>query len=133
MTILQAIFLAWCRGRRVCPGVELGAPGAGAVAVGLARAGAGVRHDGALGHAGGDRRLFLAGLAGDDHGLGAGTSAPGLERPNARLAWLLVIGSIPAAVLGFVLEDWFESLFGEPAWVSLFLVATAAILLGVNG
>jgi len=50
--------------------------------------------------------------------------------PNARLAWLLAIGSIPAAALGFLLEDWFESLFGEPAWVSFFLVVTAAILLG---
>lgn len=49
--------------------------------------------------------------------------------PNARLAWLLVIGSIPAAVLGLLFEDWFESLFGEPAWVSFFLLVTAAILL----
>jgi len=48
--------------------------------------------------------------------------------PNARLAWLLVIGSIPAAVLGLLFEDWFESLFGEPAWVSFFLLVTAAIL-----
>jgi len=49
--------------------------------------------------------------------------------PNSRLAWLLVVGSIPAAVLGFLFEDWFESLFGEPAWVSFFLLVTAAILL----
>jgi undecaprenyl-diphosphatase len=49
--------------------------------------------------------------------------------PNARLAWLLVIGSIPAAVLGYLFEGWFESLFGEPAWVSFFLLVTAAILL----
>ena len=49
--------------------------------------------------------------------------------PNARLAWLLVIGSIPAAILGFLFEDWFESLFSEPAWVSFFLLVTAAILL----
>ena len=48
--------------------------------------------------------------------------------PNARLAWLLVIGSIPAAVLGLLLENWFESLFGEPGWVAFFLVVTAAIL-----
>ena len=49
--------------------------------------------------------------------------------PNARLAWLLVIGSIPAAVVGFLFEDWFESLFSKPAWVSFFLLVTAAILL----
>ncbi len=49
--------------------------------------------------------------------------------PYARLAWLLIIGSIPAAVLGYLFDDWFESLFGEPAWVSIFLLVTAAILL----
>jgi undecaprenyl-diphosphatase len=49
--------------------------------------------------------------------------------PHARLAWLLVIGSLPAAVLGLLFEDWFESLFSEPVWVSFFLLVTAAILL----
>ena len=48
--------------------------------------------------------------------------------PQARLAWLLVIGSIPAAVLGYLFEDWFESLFGQPAWVSFFLLVTAGLL-----
>lgn len=48
--------------------------------------------------------------------------------PEARLAWLLVAGSIPAAVIGYLLEDFFESLFGQPAWVSLFLLVTAGLL-----
>jgi undecaprenyl-diphosphatase len=48
--------------------------------------------------------------------------------PEARLAWLLVVGTIPAAVLGYLLEDFFESLFGEPAWVSFFLLVTAGLL-----
>lgn len=48
--------------------------------------------------------------------------------PLARLMWLLILGSIPAAVLGFLFEDFFESLFGEPAWVSVFLLVTAALL-----
>jgi undecaprenyl-diphosphatase len=48
--------------------------------------------------------------------------------PLARLAWLLVIGTLPAAVIGYLLADWFESLFSEPAWVSLFLLGTAGIL-----
>jgi undecaprenyl-diphosphatase len=49
--------------------------------------------------------------------------------PLARLAWLLVVGTLPAAVLGYLLEDWFEALFGAPLWVSVFLLATAGILL----
>ncbi len=50
------------------------------------------------------------------------------DDPDARLAWLLVVGTIPAAVLGFLLEDFFESLFGQPAWVAVFLLVTAAVL-----
>jgi undecaprenyl-diphosphatase len=48
--------------------------------------------------------------------------------PLARLMWLLILGSVPAAVLGFLLEDFFESLFGKPVWVAFFLLVTAALL-----
>ena len=48
--------------------------------------------------------------------------------PLARLMWLLIAGTIPAAVLGFLLEDFFESLFGKPVWVSVFMLVTAALL-----
>ncbi len=48
--------------------------------------------------------------------------------PNARLMWLIIVGSIPAAVLGYLFEDFFEALFGEPVWVSFFLLVTAALL-----
>ena len=49
--------------------------------------------------------------------------------PHARMLWLLVIGSVPAALLGLFLEDFFESLFSEPVWVSIFLLVTAALLI----
>jgi len=48
--------------------------------------------------------------------------------PMARLAWLLIIGTIPAAVIGYLFESLFESLFSAPVWVSLFLLATAVML-----
>jgi undecaprenyl-diphosphatase len=48
--------------------------------------------------------------------------------PLARLMWLLILGSVPAALIGYLLEGFFESLFGEPAWVSVFLLVTAALL-----
>jgi undecaprenyl-diphosphatase len=48
--------------------------------------------------------------------------------PMARLGWLLIIGTIPAAIIGYFLEDWFESLFSKPVWVSLFLLVTAGTL-----
>jgi undecaprenyl-diphosphatase UppP len=47
---------------------------------------------------------------------------------HGRLAWLIVIGSVPAAVLGLLLESFFERLFGEPRTVSLLLIATAGLL-----
>jgi len=48
--------------------------------------------------------------------------------PLARMGWLLVIGTVPAAVLGFLFESWFEALFSEPVWVSMFLLGTAGLL-----
>jgi len=48
--------------------------------------------------------------------------------PNARLGWLLVLASIPAALAGALFEGFFESLFAAPAWVGFFLLVTAAIL-----
>ena len=50
------------------------------------------------------------------------------RNPLARLGWLLILGTVPAAVVGFFLEEWFAVLFSRPAWVSLLLLATAAIL-----
>jgi len=45
-----------------------------------------------------------------------------------RLAWLLVLGSIPAAVLGLLFESFFEKLFGTPTVVSLLMIVTAGML-----
>jgi undecaprenyl-diphosphatase len=48
--------------------------------------------------------------------------------PDARLAWLIVLGTIPAAVIGWRLEEFFESMFGRPAAAAGFLLVTAALL-----
>lgn len=47
---------------------------------------------------------------------------------ESRLGWFIVVGSIPAAVAGLLLEDWFESVFGDPRWAALFLIGTAVLL-----
>ncbi len=49
--------------------------------------------------------------------------------PQARLAWLLLLASLPAAAAGLLLKDWVEAAFGRPAVVSGFLLVTAALLL----
>ncbi|MEM7331888.1 MAG: undecaprenyl-diphosphatase UppP [Chloroflexota bacterium] len=47
---------------------------------------------------------------------------------ESRLGWYIVVGSIPAAIAGLLLEDWFESVFADPRWAALFLIGTAALL-----
>jgi undecaprenyl-diphosphatase len=50
------------------------------------------------------------------------------DDPNRRMAWLIVIGTLPAVVLGLVLEDFFEALFGAPLWVGVLLLGTGLLL-----
>ena len=48
--------------------------------------------------------------------------------PDRRLAWLLVAASVPAAIVGVVLNDLIETVFREPRLVAMTLVAGAIIL-----
>jgi undecaprenyl-diphosphatase len=47
---------------------------------------------------------------------------------NSRLGWFIVVGCIPAAVTGFLLEDFFDSIFSQPTWAAFFLLVTAGLL-----
>ncbi len=51
-----------------------------------------------------------------------------VETPDERLAWYIVVGCVPAALAGGLLEGWFEQAFGRPEMVAYFLLATAALL-----
>ncbi len=53
-----------------------------------------------------------------------------LADPDARLGWLIVIGSIPAVLAGFFFNDFFESLFADPFSTGRDLVITAIFLAG---
>jgi undecaprenyl-diphosphatase len=72
-------------------------------------------------------RGWLRTVTSAPHTLG-GVRARAGEDLQGRLAWLILIGSIPAAVLGLALEDFFEMLFGAPSLVSILLLCTAALL-----
>jgi len=50
------------------------------------------------------------------------------EDPFKRLAWLVVVGTIPAGLMGVLLKNEFESLFSSIAAVSFFLIITGIIL-----
>ena len=51
-----------------------------------------------------------------------------LEPTEARLAWLIIVGTLPAALMGFLCQDFFESLFSSPGWVAALLLVTGGIL-----
>jgi undecaprenyl-diphosphatase len=69
--------------------------------------------------------LFRAGLDGLLDTVGISRS---FDRDQARLAWAILLGSIPAALAGFLLADFFEALFGKPPAVAVLLIVTAGIL-----
>ena len=48
--------------------------------------------------------------------------------PDRRLAWLLVAASVPAAVVGVLLNDLIETAFREPRLVAMTLVAGGVVL-----
>ncbi|NOZ71005.1 MAG: undecaprenyl-diphosphatase UppP [Chloroflexi bacterium] len=45
-----------------------------------------------------------------------------------KLLLAIIVGSIPAAVLGYLLNDFFESLFGKPMAAATFLIFTGFLL-----
>jgi undecaprenyl-diphosphatase len=58
-----------------------------------------------------------------DRGIGEGDD-------DARLGWLLVIGTIPAGILGLALQHPLRTLFASPETASLFLILNGILLLG---
>src|SRR5574341_480083 len=49
--------------------------------------------------------------------------------PDIRLAFYLAIATVPAAVLGGLLHDFFETLFASPPTAALMLIITAVVLM----
>jgi undecaprenyl-diphosphatase len=54
------------------------------------------------------------------------------QDPFKRLTWLVVIGTIPAALMGVLFKNEFESLFSSVAAVGFFLLITGFILWGAE-
>jgi undecaprenyl-diphosphatase len=53
----------------------------------------------------------------------------GAEDADARLGWLLAIGTVPAGVLGLLLEHPLRSLFASPTSAAIFLTINGVLLL----
>lgn len=50
------------------------------------------------------------------------------QNKNATLAWLLIIGTIPAGILGLLFEESLKALFAVPAYAALFLLGNGIML-----
>jgi undecaprenyl-diphosphatase len=53
------------------------------------------------------------------------------ERPvsrDGRIAWLLVLATLPAALVGAVLEDWIDTTLGEPVIIAVSLIVFGVLL-----
>jgi undecaprenyl-diphosphatase len=59
---------------------------------------------------------------------GRSLASRSLDEPEARIAWLIIVGTVPTALMGYVGEDFFESLFAAPVWAAGLLLVTGLIL-----
>lgn len=55
-----------------------------------------------------------------------------IETSNERLAWLLIIGTIPVAIAGLLLDKIVQQDLGKPIPASVFLLLNGAVLFGVE-
>ncbi|HVV24438.1 MAG TPA: undecaprenyl-diphosphate phosphatase [Pseudonocardiaceae bacterium] len=55
-----------------------------------------------------------------------------IETSDERLAWLLIIGTIPVGIAGFLLDKVVQEDLGKPIPASLFLLLNGAVLFGVE-
>src|SRR3954463_5212237 len=53
-----------------------------------------------------------------------------VEKPNERMAWLLILGTIPVGIVGLVFEHSLRTIFAKPLAAAVFLTINGLILLG---
>jgi len=51
-----------------------------------------------------------------------------IDDPDQRLAIMLVVGTVPAGIIGLLLQDPLKTLFGNPRLASVFLIVNGGIL-----
>jgi undecaprenyl-diphosphatase len=51
-----------------------------------------------------------------------------IDDPSQRLAIMLIVGTVPTGIIGFLLQEPLKSLFGDPRAASIFLIVNGGIL-----
>lgn len=54
------------------------------------------------------------------------------EKPFKKLSWLIIVGTIPAGIMGILLQKQFEALFTSIFYVGIFLIITGLLLWGAE-
>ena len=52
--------------------------------------------------------------------------------PDAKLGWLLIVGTIPAGILGLALQETLRKFFASPEYASIFLALNGLLLFGAE-
>jgi undecaprenyl-diphosphatase len=65
-------------------------------------------------------------------GLGRSLRDREITDPDAKLGWLLVVGTIPAGILGLTLQDSLRNFFAKPEYASIFLALNGLMLFGAE-
>ncbi len=55
-----------------------------------------------------------------------------IKDADAKLGWLLIVGTIPAGIVGVLFQEKIQSLFASPRTTALFLMGNGIILLGAE-
>jgi undecaprenyl-diphosphatase len=55
-----------------------------------------------------------------------------VDSPDERLAWMIVIGTIPVGITGLLLEHTFRTILGRPIPAAIFLMINGAVLYGAE-
>ena len=55
-----------------------------------------------------------------------------IKDTNAKLGWLLIVGTIPAGILGILFQEKIQSFFASPRTTALFLMVNGVILLAAE-
>ena len=63
-------------------------------------------------------------------GLGSSIASLKVQTPEQRLAWMIILATIPVGIAGLGLEHLFRVAFSRPVPTSLFLAANGLILIG---
>jgi undecaprenyl-diphosphatase len=54
------------------------------------------------------------------------------DDPDAKLGWLLIVGTIPAGILGLTLQDSLRKIFASPTSAAIFLTLNGVLLYGAE-